>query len=50
MKKALLVVAAAGAAAFANSKYKSHTVGKELWKQTSDKPGEKSISASAKVD
>ncbi|MDE9365394.1 DLW-39 family protein [Luteipulveratus sp. YIM 133132] len=44
MKKALLVLAAAGAAAFANTKIKQRKTGKELWAQASDKPGEKVIS------
>lgn len=49
MKKALLVLAAAGAAAFANTKYKQHQTGKELWAQASDDPSKRVQSTSATV-
>ncbi len=45
MKKALMVIAAAGAAAFASQKYKQGKVGKDMWSKASDKPGEKSFDA-----
>ncbi|GAB3580168.1 DLW-39 family protein [Calidifontibacter terrae] len=47
MKKALMVVAAAGAAAFASQKYKQHSVGKDMWSKASDKPGSNSFDASS---
>ncbi len=47
MKKALMVIAAAGAAAFASQKYKQTKVGKDMWAKASDKPGEKSFDASS---
>ncbi|NHN56190.1 hypothetical protein G9U51_10420 [Calidifontibacter sp. DB0510] len=46
MKKALMVIAAAGAAAFASQKYKQNKVGNQMWAQASDKPGSNSMSAS----
>ena len=46
MKRALMVIAAAGAAAVAQGKYKQGKVGKQMWNQVSDKPGDKSFDAS----
>ena len=38
MKKALLIIAAAGAAVFVQQKLKSDKAGKDLWAQASDQP------------
>lgn len=43
MKKALMVIAAAGAAAFASQKYKQSKVGKDMWAKAADQPGDKSF-------
>jgi hypothetical protein len=45
MKKALMVIAAAGAAAFASQKYKQGKVCKDMRSKASDKPGENSFDA-----
>ncbi|YAL83300.1 DLW-39 family protein [Dermacoccaceae bacterium W4C1] len=49
MKKVLLLAAAAAGAAYANSKYKSNSAGKDLWKQASDKPAS-NVSASTTAE